>query len=60
MGSVGPTATAESMSRLPDASGARDMVMCRAAARFQAGRMPAGGVEARRTWPRCARLPLGA
>ena len=36
------------------------MAMCRVAARFQAGSMPAGGVGARRTWPRCARLPLGA
>ena len=29
------------MSRLPGFSGARDMAMCRVAARFQAGRMPA-------------------
>ena len=36
------------------------MAMCRAAARFQAGRMPAGGVGVRHTWPRSARLPLGA
>ena len=41
-------------------SGTRVMAMCRAAERFQAGRMPAGGVGARRTWPRSARLPLGA
>ena len=34
--------------------------MYRAAARFQARRMPAEGVEARCTWPRSARLPLGA
>ena len=38
------TAASESMSRLPGASGARDMAMCRAAARFQVGRMPAGDV----------------
>ena len=45
---------------LARSSGARDMAMCCAAARFQAGRMPARGVGARRTWPRSARLPLGA
>ena len=48
------------MSRFPGASAARDMAMCRAAARFQAGKMPAGGVGARLTWPRSARLHLGA
>ena len=48
------------MSRLPGASGARHMAMCRAAARFQAGRTPAGGVGAYHTWPRCARLGLSA
>ena len=42
------------------ALGARDIAMCNAAARFQAGRMPAGGVRARRTWPRSVRLPLDA
>ena len=36
------------------------MAMCHVVARFQAGRMPAGCVGARRTWPRSARLPLGA
>ena len=56
----GGTAASESISRFPGASGARDMSMCRAAARFQAGSMPAGGVRARRTWPMSARLPLGA
>ena len=48
------------MSRLPGVSGARDMAMCRVAARFQKGRMPPGGVEARHTWSRSARPPLGA
>ena len=48
------------MSRFPGASGARVMAMCRTAARFQAGRTPAGGVAARRTWPRSVRLRLGA
>ena len=48
------------MSRLPGASGARVMAMCRAAARFQAGRTPGGDVGERRTWPRSARLRLGA
>ena len=48
------------MLRSPGVSGARDMAMCRTAARFQAGRMPAEGVGARRTWPRSARLSLGA
>ena len=32
------------MSRSPGTSGARDVAMCRAAVRFQAGRMPTGGV----------------
>ena len=36
------------------------MAMCRAGARFQAGRTPAGGVGERRTWPRSARLRLNA
>ena len=34
--------------------------MCLAAARFQVGTMPAGSLGARLTWPRSARLHLGA
>ena len=36
------------------------LAVCRAAARFQAGKVPAGGVGVRLTWPRSARLHLGA
>ena len=48
-----------SMLTKPGASGARNMALCCAAARFQAGRMPAGGVGTRDTWPKSARLYLG-